>query len=221
MTRDEAIDRLAFELNWIQQRLDPDPDGDWAQYDERDKEFFRDCIRWIMNHKDDLCAAAKGATPMTTETEAQSAGKHEMTKEWCMNMAKQEGDHEIGAGILHPEAQSADVTQEDRAAAWDFRPAGYGPADQDAWFSGQYDGNRQISAFARHRLAATQRASSGAEARIADPAMPPDTFDGDNNALRESIAALLAFDREGALVPHGIGGHAKCLLEAAYHRLGK
>jgi hypothetical protein len=54
-----------------------------------------------------------------------------------------------------------------------------------------------------------------------DPTVPQDTFNGDDNALRRSIAALLYFDREGAVLPHGIGGHAKRLLEAAYHRLGK
>jgi hypothetical protein len=46
-----------------------------------------------------------------------------------------------------------------------------------------------------------------------------DTFAGDNEHLRRSIAALLALDADGALRPHGIGGHAAKLLTAAYHRL--
>lgn len=50
-------------------------------------------------------------------------------------------------------------------------------------------------------------------------AVGPDTFNGDTDHLRRSIAALLALDDEGALRPHGIGGHAHKLLTAAYHRL--
>lgn len=46
-----------------------------------------------------------------------------------------------------------------------------------------------------------------------------DTFDGDTEHLRRSIAALLELDAAKALVPHGIGGHARTLLEAAYVRL--
>jgi hypothetical protein len=36
---------IALELNWNQQKLDPDEDGDWDTYDEQDKAFFRDCVR--------------------------------------------------------------------------------------------------------------------------------------------------------------------------------
>lgn len=46
-----------------------------------------------------------------------------------------------------------------------------------------------------------------------------DDFNGDNAALKSSIAALLSFDRDGKIVPHGIGGHAHKLLSAAYRRL--
>src|SRR4051812_32002659 len=46
-----------------------------------------------------------------------------------------------------------------------------------------------------------------------------DTFRGDNPALLDSIDALLALDAKGALVPHGIGGHARTLLQSAYVRL--
>lgn len=48
-----------------------------------------------------------------------------------------------------------------------------------------------------------------------------DEFRGDNSALRASIKALIEFNDEGAIVPHGIGGHARALLAAAYHRLPK
>lgn len=47
----------------------------------------------------------------------------------------------------------------------------------------------------------------------------PDTFRGNTALLRASIAALLELDADGALRPHGIGGHARKLLTAAYHRL--
>lgn len=50
-------------------------------------------------------------------------------------------------------------------------------------------------------------------------AVGADTFRGDTANLRRSIEALLALDAKGALVPHGIGGHARALLTAAYHRL--
>lgn len=47
----------------------------------------------------------------------------------------------------------------------------------------------------------------------------PDDFRGDNAHLRRCIEALLALDASGSLVPHGVGGHARGLLTAAYHRL--
>jgi hypothetical protein len=46
-----------------------------------------------------------------------------------------------------------------------------------------------------------------------------DTFRGDTELLRRSIAALLEFDAKGTIAPHGIGGHAYTLLSAAYVRL--
>lgn len=52
-----------------------------------------------------------------------------------------------------------------------------------------------------------------------DGGVGPDTFGGDTALLRRSIEALLALDADGALMPHGIGGHARKLLTAAYHRL--
>jgi hypothetical protein len=45
------------------------------------------------------------------------------------------------------------------------------------------------------------------------------TFRGDNANLIRSIEALLELDAEGALVPHGVGGHARALLSAAAVRL--
>lgn len=47
----------------------------------------------------------------------------------------------------------------------------------------------------------------------------PDTFNGGDAHLVRSIEALLSLDAKNALVPHGIGGHARGLLSAAMHRL--
>ncbi|MBN8740680.1 MAG: hypothetical protein BGP24_14880 [Lysobacterales bacterium 69-70] len=44
-------------------------------------------------------------------------------------------------------------------------------------------------------------------------------FQGDNTKLCSSIDALLELDARNALVPHGIGGHARTLLEAAANRI--
>jgi len=48
-------------------------------------------------------------------------------------------------------------TQEDRDAAWEYRPEGFGPSDKSPWDAGTYDFFEQgekILAFARHRKAA-------------------------------------------------------------------
>lgn len=46
-----------------------------------------------------------------------------------------------------------------------------------------------------------------------------DNFNGDTAHLIRSIEALLELDAKGVLRPHGIGGHARTLLEAAAVRL--
>lgn len=46
-----------------------------------------------------------------------------------------------------------------------------------------------------------------------------DEFRGDNVRLRESIKALIELSDGGYLVPHKLGGHARTMLAAAYHRL--
>ncbi|SFB50782.1 hypothetical protein [Delftia tsuruhatensis] len=61
-------------------------------------------------------------------------------------------------------------------------------------------------------------ASSALEAPAAQD-LPADEFRGDTPSLVRNIIALLEFDAEGALVPHGIGGHARGLLSAAAARL--
>lgn len=47
------------------------------------------------------------------------------------------------------------------------------------------------------------------------PAMPmKDNFRGDDRKLLESAVALLELDDSGALVPYGIGGHARTIIES-------
>jgi hypothetical protein len=49
--------------------------------------------------------------------------------------------------------------------------------------------------------------------------MMTDRFNGDNAKLVSAIEALLELDASGSLVPHGVGGHARTMLEAAAVRL--
>ena len=61
-------------------------------------------------------------------------------------------------------------------------------------------------------------ASPALEAPAAPP-VPVDDFRGDTPSLVRNIVALLELDADGALVPHGVGGHARGLLSAAAARL--
>lgn len=54
---------------------------------------------------------------------------------------------------------------------------------------------------------------------MSNPDNIKDEFRGDSVSLRASILALIQLDDANALVPHGIGGHARSLLASAYHRL--
>ena len=46
-----------------------------------------------------------------------------------------------------------------------------------------------------------------------------DEFKGDNAHLCECIKALIELSDDNALVPHGLGGHARGMLAACYRRL--
>ena len=46
-----------------------------------------------------------------------------------------------------------------------------------------------------------------------------DEFRADNEQLRDCIKALIELSDSGSLAPHGIGGHARKMLAACYHRL--
>jgi hypothetical protein len=48
-----------------------------------------------------------------------------------------------------------------------------------------------------------------------------DNFNGDAPHLMRCIEALLELDAKGALVPHGIGSHARDLLSASAMRLSE
>ena len=46
-----------------------------------------------------------------------------------------------------------------------------------------------------------------------------DEFRGDDELLKRCIVSLISLNDSGSLAPHGIGGHARSLLSAAYHSL--
>lgn len=51
------------------------------------------------------------------------------------------------------------------------------------------------------------------------PTAQEDSFNGDNGKLIGAANALLSLDEKGALVPHGIGGHAREIISALVARL--
>jgi len=48
-----------------------------------------------------------------------------------------------------------------------------------------------------------------------------DEFRGDDAHLCDCIKSLIELNDQGALIPHGIGGLARSMLAACYHRLKK
>lgn len=63
--REHALERLARELSWIEQRLDPDVNGEWSEFDERERGFYRDCIEWLLTQRPDLQIAMSSPTTST------------------------------------------------------------------------------------------------------------------------------------------------------------
>ncbi len=57
LSHEEAIECLAQELNWKQEHLDPSDEGDWENYSDSDKEFFRACVKWLLCFPDVIDAA--------------------------------------------------------------------------------------------------------------------------------------------------------------------
>ena len=50
MSKTGAINKLAFELNFIQARIEGDDDCDWDSYSEADKLFYRESVEWLLKH---------------------------------------------------------------------------------------------------------------------------------------------------------------------------
>lgn len=65
------------------------------------------------------------------------------------------------------------------------------------------------AAFDRHAASARKSVGLGFE----------DSFNGNTDQLLGSAKALLELDAAGALVPHGIGGHARKIINALAARL--
>jgi hypothetical protein len=56
LPRDEAIEILARELQWKTEHLDPSGD-EWENLSDRQQEFYRQLVRWLLLHRDVLLAA--------------------------------------------------------------------------------------------------------------------------------------------------------------------
>ena len=82
-------------------------------------------------------------------------------------------------------------------------------------------GRVSLGKFADAALALTPRPIPQPPTVEAQPASEPlsDDFRGDNAQLILSAKALLDLDKKGALVPHGIGGHARGIISAFIARL--
>lgn len=50
-TREEAIERLAEELQFQMEHLEPIGEI-WEDLDQPSREFFRKCVRWLLVHHD-------------------------------------------------------------------------------------------------------------------------------------------------------------------------
>lgn len=101
-------------------------------------------------------------------------------------------------------------------------------AEQDLFLihhqPGEDDRIPDCGIFSDVTVADVKKALAYLAARTPSTALPvpgdaADDFKGDDAALCRSIDALLSLDAAGALVPHGIGGHARGLLSAASARL--
>ncbi len=50
-SKTEAIEKLAYELNWKLVAMCPGDGDDWENYDDHDKHIFRECIHWLLAHR--------------------------------------------------------------------------------------------------------------------------------------------------------------------------
>jgi hypothetical protein len=63
--RQKAIEFLARELHWKMETLDPVDGGDWDRLEDADREFYRQCVKWILAYPDQITAALS-KMPTTT-----------------------------------------------------------------------------------------------------------------------------------------------------------
>ena len=56
LTKKEAIERLAQELQFETEHLDPG-EGEWADLDERSRDFYRQCVKWLLADSEIVRAA--------------------------------------------------------------------------------------------------------------------------------------------------------------------
>jgi hypothetical protein len=47
-SKQDAIDRLAETLRAKMERLDPSSEKEWGELPEREKEFFRECVKAVL-----------------------------------------------------------------------------------------------------------------------------------------------------------------------------
>lgn len=89
----------------------------------------------------------------------------------------------------------------------------------DLQHSAIYDSHSEMQDCARSVADRIKALAAPALEAPAAPPVPVDEFRGDTPSLVRNIVALLELDADGALVPHGVGGHARGLLSAAAARL--
>jgi hypothetical protein len=45
---DEKVERLSRALHWKMEHLDPSWDGNWDRLSERNREFYRQCVKHLL-----------------------------------------------------------------------------------------------------------------------------------------------------------------------------
>lgn len=91
--------------------------------------------------------------------------------------------------------------------------------DAPAYPAGLCDCNASTEPAAAEYTPGDYGMEVGATTHTPAAAVPDDGFNGDNKRLIECAKALLSLDADGVMVPHGIGGHARGLLQAFIARL--
>ena len=166
-----------------------------------------------------------GAAPAAVAPQGMYPPLPEPVADWVQRGSVSTGGgslgHEIGREGVFTAAQMRAYFDLGRQAA----PALEAPAHQccNSWFLSLPEGRQAVLRENQWMLAdaayqAGRESSRALEAPAAQD-LPADDFRGDTPSLVRNIIALLELDAEGALVPHGVGGHARGLLSAAAARL--